>query len=337
MARSTAPSPRAGRPWRTALAAAGLLLATACGALSGSEAEPQQAPAPGPVLEKAELQVGVLPIVDLAAVQRADRAGYFRDEGLDVELVTIQGGAVALPQLVGESLDLSWTSWPSVILAQEQGVSDFRILQPGYRTAEKSFQLMTMPGSAVRTPRDLVGKRVATNTFRSITEIMARSALQDAGVDPADVEFVELPFPDMMPALQNDQIDAAILLEPFITLAKAQLDATSILDVATGATADLPIAGVTATARFARENPNTLAAFERALGKAQSEMDDRTIVEQTLTGYTTVKPEIAPELTLGTWPSSLTADDLQRVADLMLRFGVLRQEFDVAPLLAAPS
>ncbi|MCO1658581.1 ABC transporter substrate-binding protein [Pseudonocardia humida] len=339
MTRSGAPAPRARRSLLIPFAVAAFLITTACSALSGSQAQPQQA-APGPAqpgnLEKTELQVGVLPIVDLAAVQRAQSAGHFGAEGLDVTLVTIQGGAVAIPQLVSGDLDLSWTSWPSVILAQAQGIDDFRVLQPGYETAEKSFQLVTMPDSVVRTPQDLAGKRVATNTFNSITEIMARSAMQDAGVDPETVEFVELPFPDMIPGLQNDQIDAAILLEPFIALAKSRLDARSVLDVAAGPTAELPIAGVATTSRFAQENPNTLAAFERALGKAQYEMADRSVVEQTLPEYTTVEPEIVAQLTLGAWPTALAAPDLQRVSDLMLRFGVLTQEFDVAELLAPP-
>jgi NitT/TauT family transport system substrate-binding protein len=244
---------------------------------------------------------------------------------------------VAIPQLVAGELDLSWTSYPSAIQAQAEGVADLRVLQSGYESAEKSFQLVTMPGSAVRTAQDLVGKRVATNTFRSITEIMARSAMQDAGVDPASVEFVELAFPDMIPALQNDRIDAAILLEPFLTLATSQFGATSVLDVSSGPTAGLPIAGVTTTAEFARDNPKTLAAFERALGKAQAEVADRTVVERTLPDYTTVKPEIVGKLTLGRWPTSLAANDLQRVADLMLRFEVLDEEFNVAQLLIAPN
>ena len=310
-----------------------------CSTLSGSDAPPAPAaPAPsgaaaGSAPELTELQVGVLPIVDLAAVQRAQSAGYFAAEGLTVELVTIQGGAAAVPQLVSGDLDLTWSSWPSVILAQQQGVTRFHVLQTGYDTADGSFQLMTLPGSTVRTPQDLVGKKVATNTFRSITEIMARSAMQRAGVDPNGVQFVELPFPDMIPALQNNQIDAAILLEPFVTVAKG-MGAVSVLNVASGPTAGLPIAGVASTAEFAQQNPNTVAAFSRALDKAQAEMSDRAIVEQVLPTYTTIKPDAVSQLQLGAWPATLEAERLQQVADLMLEFGVITEKFDVAPLLA---
>jgi len=141
----------------------------------------------------------------------------------------------------------------------------------------------------------------------------------------------------MLPGLQNGQIDAAVLLEPFITLSRGSLDARSVLDVTAGPTAGLPIAGIATTSRFARDNPNTLAAFERALGKAQDEVADRAVVERTLPEYTTVKPEVAAKLTLGTWPATLAPADLQRVSDLMLRFGVLTEPFDVAGLLAPPS
>ena len=54
---------------------------------------------PSAAPEKPQLRLGVLPIVDVAHLQHAQAAGYFAAEGLTVELVTVQGGAAALPRL----------------------------------------------------------------------------------------------------------------------------------------------------------------------------------------------------------------------------------------------
>jgi NitT/TauT family transport system substrate-binding protein len=326
--------PRGGPLARLAAAgAAALLLAVAgCSALGGSDAEPEGAPSESG-LETPSISVGVLPIVDTAALHRAQAAGYFEEEGLTVELVPIQGGAVAIPQLVAGDLDLTWSSWTSVILGQQQGIAEFRVLNASYDAAPNSFQMVVRPDSPVRTPQDLPGRRVAVNTFGSITELIARSAMQANGVDPNSVEFVELPFPEMTPALQNGQIDAAVALEPALTQATTTVGAVSLLDVASGPTANMPLAGVATTASFADANPNTIAAFQRAVARGQADMANRNLVEETLPLYTRITPETAALLNLGSWPTTVDATRLQRVADLMLEFGQLQGPFDVAPLL----
>ena len=312
--------------------AAVVLVAVAGCAAAGDDPLAPAIPGPTPV------RVGVLPIVDTAAVQRAQVAGYYAAEGLAVELVTVQGGAVAIPQLVAGELDLTWSSWTSVIAAQQRGVADLRAL-PGasYSAADGTFLMMVHPASDIRTPQDLAGRRIAINTFASITELVARSALRTNGVDPDGVTFVEVPFPDMVAALGNRQVDAIVVVEPQLAQSSLQLGATPILDVAAGPTANLPEAGLVTTAEFATTHPDTVAAMERALARARADMADRSLVEQTLPTYTKIDAQTAPLLRLGVWPSLLTVTGLQRIADLMTDFGQLPGRFDVGPLLSVPA
>lgn len=323
----------------TALGAAALLAVTAgCSALGGSDAAPEQGAPDGSGLEQTTLQVGVLPIVDVAYLQRAQGAGYFAEEGLTVELVPIQGGAVAVPQLVSGDLDLTFTNYATLFQAQAQGVGDFRLVTSGYDAGANTFLMVTMPDSPVRTPQDLSGRRVAVNTFANIVELTARSAIEANGVESDTVTFVDIPFPDMLAALQNGQVDAAVMVEPFITAAATTAGAVGVLDTASGPTEGIPVGGVGATAQFVEENPRTVAAFQRAVSRAQAEMTDRAVVEQTLPTYTQINPETASLLNLGTWPTTLDATRLQRVADLMREFGVLTAPLDVEPMiLPAPA
>ncbi len=286
--------------------------------------------------EKPHLRLGVLPIVDDAHLQRAQVAGYFAAEGLTVDLVTIQGGAAAVPRLVDGDLDMTFTNYVSVLLAQSRG-GDFRFVDGGYEAGKNTLLIMTKPGSAIRSPSDLAGKKIAVNTRRNIVELTARSALETAGVDPNAVTFVEVPFPDMTAALQDGRVDAAFMVEPFITQAALSVGAVSALDAGSGATAGIAIGGVALTAAFAAKYPNTVAAFRRAVARAQGDMADRSVVERTLPTYTKIAPDTASLIALGTWPATLDSVRLQRDVDLMRQYGVLTTDLDAGKMVLPPS
>ena len=319
----------------TAVLAVVVLVLAGCGA----PAAPAAAGGGAGGLEQTTVQVGALPIIDFAAVQRAFLGGYFAAEGLDIEFIPVQGGAAAIPLLVNGELDLTWSAMNSIIAAQDKRVAEarggLRVLPgSGYAAAENTFVMLALPGREyLATPQDLPGKKIAINTLGSIARLAANTAMAANGVDPRSVSYVEVPFPDMIPALANRQVDAIVVVEPQLTQAGLQLGATALLNVASGPTANLPEAALTTTAEFARTNPNTMAAFARALARGQADMNDRTLVEQTVTAYTKIDAGTATLLRVGTWPATLTAIDLQRVAGLMQTDAALPPDFDVTPLL----
>lgn len=308
-----------------------ILALSGCSALGGSDSSGGNPQGGGP--ERATLRVGMLNIVDTASFYLAQQRGFFQAEGLTVEPITAQGGAASTPGLVGGSLDVAFGNYVSFFLAQSQGVGQFRLISDGYQADANTFLILARPDGLVRTPRDLTGRRVAVNTFRNIVELNAQSALQTNGVDPNSVQFVEVPFPDMAAALATGRVDAAAMVEPFITSASRSLGAVPILDTASGPTADIPIAGYGTTEAFARENPRTVAAFQRAMARGQQAASDRRNVEQVLPTYIRIDQSTASLITIGTFPQSLDATRLQRVADLMQQFGLVPGRFEVQPML----
>jgi NitT/TauT family transport system substrate-binding protein len=118
------------------------------------------------------------------------------------------------------------------------------------------------------------------------------AVLSDQGVDPKSLKFVEIPLPDMGPTLQRGEIDAAWVVEPFTTSLKTTLKARAIIDPFSGPTDGLPVAGYAVTKRFAEQNPKTIAAFLRALGKATDEANaDASKVAEVVPTYTGIKAE----------------------------------------------
>ncbi|MEV4888833.1 ABC transporter substrate-binding protein [Nonomuraea sp. NPDC055795] len=311
-----------------ALLLATTLALTACG---GAE----QASTGG--LEKPVIKVGALPIPDAAALYIAQSKGYFKEEGLTVEPITIQGGAVALPQIKSGALDISHTNYVSTFLAASRG-EKVKVVGDLYGAAPNTFDLMVAKDSPIQAVADLKGKTILVNTLNNIGTLAVTSTLKSAGVAPGEVKFIEKPFPDMGNALAAGQADAAWLTEPFITATQVQPGLRVLADTMTGPTAGLPIAAWMATGEWVAKNPKTLAAFQRAIGKAQKlAAGDRKAVEAVIPSYSKIDKTAVTKITLGSFPTDLDAARLQRVADLMLEFGYLKQPLDVKTLLVSPT
>ncbi|MFG6194776.1 ABC transporter substrate-binding protein [Nonomuraea sp. JJY05] len=312
------------------LAAVAALALTGC---SGGGASPAAIGPNG--LEKATIKVGALPIPDPVALYIAQVKGFFKEEGLTVEPVTITGGAAALPQIESGALDITQTNYVSSILAASQG-KKIKLVADMYRAAPNTFEIMVPKDSPIQKVADLKGKTVLVNNLRNIATLAVTTQLKAAGLSEADVKFAEKPFPEMGNAITAGQGDAGWITEPFITANKNALGFRTIADTMTGQTADLPIAGWMATDEWVRQNPKTLAAFQRAISKAQQlASGDRKEIEATLPTYTKIDAKTAAAITLGTYPSALEAARLQKVADLMLEYKYINGPIDVKSLIAA--
>lgn len=332
---------RVGRPARSIVGGLSVLALLAsvsgCGLLGGSTESPTTAAAAPGKVEKAKITLGLLPILDVAGVHVAMKKGYFKEEGLEIDIKIIQGGAAAIPGLISGDLDMTFGNWVSFIGAESKGaakaVDGLKLVADGYQAKPDMFLILTGADSPIKSPKDLAGKTIAINTFKNIAELTAKATLEANDVDPNSVTFKEFAFPDMQAAVQNKTVDAAFMVEPFITRAQRAIGAVSVLDAASGPTDNIPIAGFGTSGKFFKENPNTVAAFQRALIKGQKDAADRPTVEPLLQEYAKVDKETASLVHFGEFPTTLDATRLQRVATLMKTYGLLEKEMDVKPML----
>src|SRR3990172_12028000 len=70
----------------------------------------------------AGLKVGYIPIVSCLPLYAAVDNGYFEQEGLKVEISPMAGGQVAIPAIVGGSLDLGFSAYFAVFSARDAGM-----------------------------------------------------------------------------------------------------------------------------------------------------------------------------------------------------------------------
>jgi NitT/TauT family transport system substrate-binding protein len=293
---------------------------------------PSAEPTAGPP-EKAALTVGILPIVDVAPVQTAISKGMFEAEGLTVTTEVMQGGAAAIPALVAGDLDVAFGAWPSFLAANQQGIP-LRAIADGVAAKPGFTQILAMPGSPLEgNPAGLAGKKVAVNTLNNLGELAVRSTVKEAGQDPASVQLVEIPFPDMGAALERGDVDAIWAVEPGVTNAKKNLKAVVVADSYVGPLDGFPVAGFQVTKEFADANPNTVAAFQRAIIAAAEATQDDATARASIGEYTTLPPELIAAVTLPEFRGAIDPAELKRVYDFLVEFGILEAGLDVDSLI----
>ncbi len=326
--------PLARRQFLLTLAAAAPAALVGCSALGGSTATPAPTEGNPGGVESPDLVVGVLPIVGAAPLTLGVNEGLFQGAGLTLTPQPVQSGALSLPALVAGDFDVLFSNYVSPIAASARGI-DVVIIAEASRAQPDNFGVMAMPDSTINTPTDLIGRTIGVNALNNIGTLTMSSVLRVNGVAPDQVTFVEIPFPEMATAIETGRVDSGFLPEPFLTTAKRALGVKTIFDPCSGPTADLPIDGYVVTREFARNNPNTVRAFQTALAQAQARAADRAVLEPLLVASARVDPEVAALLSTSAYPTTTNPTSIQRVADLMTEFGALEAPVDVSQLVVA--
>jgi NitT/TauT family transport system substrate-binding protein len=288
---------------------------------------------PGAV-EKPDLTVAAVPSLDSAGLYIAEQRGLFAAQGLHVKIVPVRSSTTAMSGQLAGTYDVTVGGYVSYILAEALHHTDLRILAAASMLRPFSQEVVVPAGSPIQTVAALKGKSIAVNVLDNIGMLLVSSALEDGGLSPADVHFVAIPFADMAAALQAHHVDAAYLPEPYITSAEMTIGAQPIIDTDQGSTVDFPISGFVVTQAWAHKYPRTAAAFQRAIVAAQAIAGTSlAAVQKSTVAFTGASRMAAALMAPPQYPLSADPVVIQRVCDLMFRFGMLQVAFDVRPML----
>ncbi|GAA4242085.1 hypothetical protein GCM10022254_73530 [Actinomadura meridiana] len=292
----------------------------------------------GGKLETTTMTVAALPLADNVAVYLAQKEGLFKKEGLNVEIKPIQQSTQAIPALAkGDVQAIAGANYVSFLEANAEGTLKLSILAEGASMTSHMMDVLVLPNSPIRTPKDLEGKKVAVNIENNVQSLTLNAILKANNVDASKIRYVQVPFGQMASALDRGQVGAVHLSEPFTSDAERRLGARVVVDGGAEPVSDLPISGYVSTQDFTTKNPNTAAAFQRAIFAAQRiATTDRGRVESALPAYTKIDSRVVSVITLPNYPSTLTTNHIQRVVDLMTAGGLLQKKPDMKAILFRP-
>ena len=324
------------RKFSASLAMAAVLALTACGGGSPSGGPDSAAPEAAGSGGLTSVNVGVIPIVDVAPTYLGVKEGIFEKAGLDVELTPAQGGAAIVPAIVNGQLDFGFSNVTSLIVARSKGLP-LQILASGSSSTgdeDADFAaVMVMPDSGIEKIEDLAGKKIGVNTLNNISDSTIRTAVAESGADASSLEFVEIAFPDMQAALEKGTVDAIGAVEPFLTLAK-EGGAVPVFSNYAYPVDDLTVAVYFTSEQTATQDPETTKAFAAAMKEAQAFADaNPDKVRAILPEYTKLDAAIIDKLTLPKFTQDVNMDSLQTIADISLENGLIDELPDMKALM----
>jgi NitT/TauT family transport system substrate-binding protein len=311
-----------------------LILASALVAACGGTAESSSNS--GDDAGSTELRIGTLKIAALTNLYAADKLGYFADQGLTVEFTQMGGGAELLPAVSAGKIDMALSIPSSAIQAREGGFDFKMVMQNEVAASEApdSQAVFVRADSKVSRVADLKGKRIAVNNIGSQMWLSMVEVLDRAGVDQDDVQFLEMPFPNMREALANDQVDAVFNVEPFTSDMAASGDFQAISYAATEALPGQPVGAFWATTQWYEENEQAAEKFVAAMDEVNTYLashPDET--NQLISEYTGIDLPVIEKMTPINWDSEVDRSTVQELLDLMRERGLLSKPVEAESVL----
>jgi len=187
--------------------------------------------------------------------------GYLREEGINVEVIRAPGG-VATPGLLSGQFQFS-SSASSALSAAVRG-GPVKVVYTNL--SRPSYSLVAIKPE-ITSAQELVGKKVAINSFGDTGHLATILYLKKMGVNPSSVLFIAVGRNEVrFPALRSGAIDAAPLV-PRDMVVLGQQKHTVLADL--GKEIQLVWNGVAVSSNLLAENPQLVERFLRGLGKGR--------------------------------------------------------------------
>lgn len=237
-----------------------------------------QAAAPGPAAKPPEkskvvVAVGGQECICYLPLPLGVQLGYFKEEGIDLDVQNFSGGSKALEALLGGSADVVSGYYEHTIrmAAENKPIKMFAVFDrfPG-------LVLVVAPKAAgkVNSVKELKGLVVGVSSPGSATHYFLNFALTKAGLKPTDVSVTGIGLgATSVAAVERGQVDAAVLLDPAATIlqqrgqVKILYDTRSEADTKAVFGGGYAAGGFYATADFLSKNPETARRIGRAVVK----------------------------------------------------------------------
>jgi NitT/TauT family transport system substrate-binding protein len=281
------------------------------------------------------VRVSTVPIFVVAPHVVADRMGYFAAEGIAVTTQPVQGGHIGIPGLIGGSFDVLYSNSVSIITALERGI-DLRIIAEGTRIPTKPpdpAAIVQRKGAGLHSGKDLEGKVVGINVRFDIQWLIVQSWVTYTGGDPSKISYREVPLPAMIDALKNGQVDAAVLVDPFLTVGLGDQN-LELLDWAQSKVMPgLPSSLWVVSGEVAEKKSDLIRAyirgFLRGAAWVNTHLGDREYL-QLVASFTKTDEKLLAKMVVGRQPTEIEVEGIERVVALMKENGLLKTNVNVA-------
>jgi ABC-type nitrate/sulfonate/bicarbonate transport system substrate-binding protein len=290
---------------------------------------------------KTVVRIGYVPLISAYPLYTAVKEGYFKEQGIDVQLRPIKSGPEGNEALAANNIDVAFSPVPSLVAARVKGIPNdlTSIFGSSIDSPEiKDHRIIVAKSAKFTSIKDLKGKKIAVVGYpgRTSDVLELLDYLEKNGLSEKDVQLIGMPHSEQAAALVAGKIDAAACAEPYITLGLQEKVKTL------GANEGFyygqqPTQIMTYVARqsWLTSNPTLSNKFLMGLKKGWEKSKDREwLVTKGIPSFNkdsqppinlaTITPELAKKMHLPTILPSVTDAGLQHVATQLVKRGPIK-------------
>ncbi|HWV53033.1 ABC transporter substrate-binding protein [Pseudorhodoplanes sp.] len=243
----------------------------------------------------------------------AEQAGFFRDEGLTLDITLVGGGPKAMSALISGSAELAIAVLSDGINVHRKGLKDVKAIAAllnGYPSGiTVNSAIVKKKGVDLNAPlaeraAALKGLKIGITTPGSFSDFMARQAVTQHGMNPdRDIELVPVGgYDTMLAAFRAGRIDACVCIPPADQLLIQEGAAVDLIEAKRdfAGMRDVPVGIAYTTGTIIGKKRDEIERFMRAIARAEALMArDPTAAERATKA---VMSKMSPETFAMMWP-----------------------------------
>jgi NitT/TauT family transport system substrate-binding protein len=222
-------------------------------------------------LQSVTIGIQVSPAMTLVMV--AEDKGFFRQEGIDVQLKQFTAGKFALQALLGRSVDFAVSGDVPIALATLQG-NPVKVVAQVVDATVNEVRVVAVRDGDITDPKKYftVKRRKLATSFGGGPEFFTFNFLQHYQISTSEVEILSQRPEDMPAALETRSVDAIAIFDPFAYIAEQKMDGKVVSFTNTALYSELYV--LAARPEKLAKDPSVVEALLRGLVRAQVYIQD---------------------------------------------------------------
>lgn len=280
------------------------------------------------------VRIGTIPVESGCEASYAFEQGFFKNAGLDVELVAMPNGGTATAAVLSGTIDVGISNVSTIASAYARGLPIYLLAYSAvYSSAAPTTVLVVAKDAPLRAARDLNGKNVGVVTLHDLMQASVQRWLDQNGADSTTISFLEIPNSVAAAALQTGRVAASVVQEPVLTTVKGDVRAFGQPYDAIGKR--MLITGFGANKAWADANPQAATRFVAAM-RATAEWANRNqrATAAILSTISKIPLEVTTTMNRSVYATTADATLLQPVIDTAAQYKIIARPFPAADFYA---
>lgn len=282
------------------------------------------------------ISIGCTATTDCANAAVALEDGIFKKNGLDVQLTLIGLNSNIPAALLSNSIQIGGPT-PSVFLQAVDGGLDLVAVEGASSTAHStsdSVGVVVPAGSSIKAAKDFVGKKVGAPGIGAFLQVLFVKWLTDNGVNPKQVNFVEVTFPTMNDVLKSGAVDAVVSADPIMSRIVSTGTGTVVAHFLDSLPEKRPQILYAASRDWAEANPDAVAAFRKSIEEASAIVNSHPDkAKAAISRFTKISLDVLSSMKISVADPVLTSEELEWWVDVMEKQAMLQSKPDVTKLI----